>query len=215
MRPPPHRRLAPGLLGPCAYYARFGRPGAAIDGWLRRGGAALALTSPTLPPPAWHPPPPPPWLARLADGAASWLVDPRLDFPLTLDACLAGRRDRCAEFVQSRESGNRVLERLGVHEEYLWTLQADDAAFLSDVLVAFGPERFAGLWEAGGSLPEAFASAFGVPLADWTYGWAVERFGPARERSAVGLGSLAVSLGAVAGFLALAVVIASHRRVGG
>jgi hypothetical protein len=202
------------MLGPCAYYARFGRPGPALEGWLRAGGAALALTSPTLPPPAWHPPPAPPWMVRLTEGAGSWLVEPRLDFPLTLDACLAGRRDRCAVFVQPRESGNRVLRRLGVHEEFVWTIQADDAAFLADVLVAFGPERFARFWAAGGAMPEAFAAAFGVPLPDWTYGWAVERFGPARERTTVSFGALAVSLGAAAGFLALAVVIAGRRRIG-
>ena len=214
MRPPPHRRLAPALLGPCAYYARFGRAGAAVDDWLRHGGAALALTAPTYPPPAWHPAPAPSWMVRLTRGDGAWLVEPRLPFPLTLDACLAGQKPRCAEFVQDRRAGNRVLERLGIHEEFAWSLRADEAAFLSDLLVTFGPDRFAQFWRAGGSLPEAFASAFGVPLTDWTYGWATERFGAGRRGSAVSLEGLVVSLGSVAGFLALAMLIVSRRRVG-
>jgi hypothetical protein len=154
-------------------------------------------------------------MVRLTEGAENWLVEPRLSFPLALDACLAGQRARCEEFVQSRLAPNRELARLGIVEEFVWAVQADDAAFLSDMLVAFGPERFARFWEAGGSLPEAFATAFGIPLAEWTSTWATERFGPARKPTQVGVGSVAVSLGAVAGFLALAVVIASRRRVGG
>ncbi len=211
-RPPGHRRLAPGLLGPCAYYARFGGAGPAVEGWLRDGGASLALTSPSFPAPAWRPPPAPVF-ARLTLGEGSWLVDPRLGFPLALDACLARRRSACGEFVQGRNA-NRVLARLKTHEEYAWTLRADDAAFLSDVLVAFGPERFARFWRADGSMPEAFASAFEVPLNDWTFRWATERFGPGRESASVRLRSLGMSLGTMLGFLGLAVLVVSRRRVG-
>jgi hypothetical protein len=212
-RPPRHRRLAPALLGPCAYYAWFGRAGAAVEGWLRDGGAALALTSPSYPPPAWHPPPPPPWNLRWLRGEGSWLVEPRLGFSLALDACLAGRVSRCGEFVQSRRQSSRQLARLGIHEEFVWSIQADDAAFLSDVLTTFGPERFARFWGADGSMPAAFASAFDVPLNEWTRAWATERFGPARGHAAVGLGQLGWSAAAVLGFLGLTLLIVSRRRV--
>jgi hypothetical protein len=212
--PAPHRRLAPGVLGPCAYYARFGRAGTAVEEWLRDGGAALTLTAPTFPPTAWRAPPRGSWFSHFMQGDGTWIVEPRLAFPLALDACLAGRMPRCGEFVQGRKAANRMLARLGIHEEYVWSLRTDDAVFLSDVLVAFGPERFARFWRANGSMPEAFAGAFDVSLDGWTYGWATDRFGPGRESTAVGLGPLGVSLGTVAGFLGLAVLIAGRRRVG-
>jgi len=211
---PRHRRIAPGLLGPCAYYARFGPAGPALEEWLQAGGAALALTSPTFAAPAWHAPPRPTGLARLLHVERRWAgVEPRLAFPLTLDACLTGRLERCGEFARGRRAGNRLLSRLGIHEEYAGSLEPD-ASFLNDVLVAFGPERFARFWRGAGGMPEAFASAFGMPLNEWTYRWATERFGPGHEAPAVNLGSLGISLGAVAGFLAVALLVAGRRRVG-
>jgi len=211
---PRHRRVAPGLLGPCAYYARFGPAGPALDEWLRAGGAALALTSPTFPAPAWHAPPRPTGLARILRVEQRWMgVEPRLAFPLTLEACLAGRLERCGEFARGRRAGNRLLSRLGIHEEYVWGLEPE-ASFLADVLVAFGPERFARFWRGAGTMPEAFAGAFGTTLDEWTYRWATERFGSERNEPAVNLGSLGVSLAAVAGFLAVALLVAGRRRVG-
>jgi hypothetical protein len=214
MRPPPHRRVAAGLLGPCAYHARFGQAGAAVGDWLREGGAALALTSPTFPAPAWRPPPPPPMLVRMVDGPGNRFVEPRLPFPLALDACLGGSVARCTEFVMGRRPGNRHLHRLGIHEEYVWSVRADAAAFLSDVLVAFGPERFARFWRASGSMPGAFEQAFGLPLGEWVFTWATGRFGSERERAPAAAGVLVWSLGTVAGFVGLAVLVASRRRVG-
>jgi hypothetical protein len=214
LRRPPHRRLAPGLLGPCAYYARFGKPGSAVERWLKDGGAALALTSPSFPPPAWRPPPRHSWLALAIEGGGTWAVDPRLPFPFALEACLGGRIASCEAFLQGRGAANRALRRLGIHEEVAWEFRADEIAFLSDVLVAFGPERFARFWQADGAFPDAFAAAFDVPLGSWTRSWALGRFGPGRQRTRVTAGAVGVSLGVMAGFFALAVLIAGRRRLG-
>ena len=214
MSPPPVRRLAAAMLGPCAYYLRFGPAGPAVRRWLRRGGAGLALTSPTFPPPAWRPPTSRSWLASLMEqGGSIWFADPRLASPLALNACLAGDLAACREFVGADRVRDRALARLGVHQEVRWRLGTDEAVYLSDLLVGFGPERFARFWHGDGSLEEAFASAFDESLGVWTQAWARDRFGNGPDRTPVATGALGASLGTVAVCLALAALVAHRRRV--
>jgi len=214
LRRPPFRRLAPAMLGPCAYYARFGPAGSAVTGWLRRGGTALALTSPTFPPPAWKPPATTSWMGSLVGRPGGvWFGDPRLAFPLTLNGCVAGRLEACRDFVLGERMEPRGLQALGVRAEVNWSLQTDEVVFLSDVLTEFGPERFTRFWTAAGSLDEAFRTAFGASLDSWTASWARARFGRGPALPAIRAGALGLSLGTAAGFLALAVLIAYRRRV--
>jgi len=212
---PLYRPAAPALLGPCAYYARFGPPGRAVDEWLRHGGAALAITSPTYPPPVRSRPMPDRGLGlfMLMEGSDWWSVDQRLDFPLALNACRDGHAPSCRAFVMGPRGGDRALQALGVHSEQSWVVETRTAMFLSDLLTAIGPERFAAFWGASGTLGEAFQTAVGADLATWTERWAREHLGGRPSQPTVSVASLGISLGLVAVFLAIATLVAMRRRV--
>ncbi|MDH5196839.1 MAG: hypothetical protein OEY20_06275 [Gemmatimonadota bacterium] len=213
---PLYRPTAPALLGPCAYYARFGQPGPAVDDWLHHGGAALAITSPTYPPPVRA-------TAQRADrgrgllalmeGSSWWAVDQRLEFPLALNACRDGDATSCRAFVTGPREGDRALQALGVHSEQSWVVEARTATFLSDVLTEIGPERFAAFWGASGTLDEAFQGAVGTDVATWTGRWAREHLGGRAPQPTVSFATLGISLGVVATFLAIATLVAIRRRV--
>lgn len=213
---PLYRQLAPALLGPCAYYARFGPPGQAVDDWLRRGGAALAIASPTYPPPVRSPVSSPDRAMRFVlfgDESAWWLVDQRLDFPLALNACQGGDEQRCRDFVTGAREGDRALQALGVHVELSWVVETRTAMFLSDLLSTIGPERFATLWGASGTLEQAFQAAVGTDVGAWTKDWAREHLGKRAAQPTVTFATLGFSLGVVAAFLAIAALVAVRRRV--
>jgi hypothetical protein len=187
-----------------------------VHAWLRDGGASLAVTSPGYPPPARRPPPDRGRrrVFALLRGGDSWIgTDQRLDFPLSLNACLAGRASGCRDFATGRRTGDRALRALGIHAESLWFVESVSATFLSDLLAEIGPERFAAFWRASGPFEEAFAGAVGTDLAEWTRRWAQAHVGAGPPPSVVGAAALGTSVGAVIVFLAVAVLVASRRRV--
>lgn len=213
-RRPGYRRSASALLGPCAYYARFGTPGPAVRAWLRDGGSALALTSPAYPAPRWRPPPREPWVYTvLSDTDEPWFADQRLAFPLTLEACLTGEPGRCSEFVMGPRHEERHLQAMQIWPERAWALRPGEITWLNDVLVAFGPERFASFWAADGLLPDAFTRAFGEPLDTWTHGWALGRFGDPRRDGRLSPQAAGISAVAAVACLLIAVAVATRRRV--
>jgi len=216
-RPRPlYRRTGPAFLGPCAYHARFGPPGGAVDAWLRDGGVALAITSPGYPPPVRRPPQGRGrgWVVAALQGRIPWWsVDQRLAFPLSLNACLAGHGTGCRDFVTGARRGDRALRAIDVYLESSWIVESGTATYLSDVLTEFGPERFASLWRADGTLEEAFASAVGADLGAWTRRWATERLGTGAGSHAISIAALGTSVTAVAVFLAVAALVAIRRRV--
>jgi hypothetical protein len=212
---PLYRRAGPALLGPCAYYFRFGSPGGAVDAWLRTGGSALAITSPGYAPPRWQPPRGSPrelLLATLRGEGQWWWIDQQLEFPLSLNACLAGREEGCRAFVTGTRAGNRSLRALGIHSQSPWIASSRPATYLSDLLTEIGPVRFASFWRHDGTFEEAFASAVGTDLGTWTRGWVHARIGRGPGRPTVGVSALGTSVGAVGLFLALAVLVANRRR---
>ena len=210
-----YRRAGPALLGPCAYYVRFGAPGGAVDGWLRKGGPALAITAPGYPPPARQTARGTPrefLLAMLRGEGLRWWIAQRLEFPLSLNACLAGRETGCREFVAGTRAGDRSLRALGIHAESPWIADSRPATYLSDLLTEIGPERFASFWRHDGTFEEAFASAVGTDVGTWTRGWVRARVGPGPGRPTVGARALGTSIGAVGLFLGLALLVANRRR---
>jgi hypothetical protein len=141
-----------------------------------------------------------------------WWIDQRLEFRLSLNACLAGREEGCRDFVTGTRAGNRSLRALGVHHEFPWSASATPATYLSDLLTEIGPERFASFWRHDGTFADAFAGAMGMDLGTWTRGWVAARFGRGPGRPTVGVSALGTSVGTVGLFLALAVLVAHRRR---
>ena len=84
---------------------------------------------------------------------------------------------------------------------------------LSTAEAQFGRERFERFWTSEDDVPTAFASAFGVGLADWVREIAESRFGEQRLGPGVDAGTVLLSLLTLLGFAGLAAFISARRSI--
>ncbi len=165
----------PALLGPCAYYAAFGKPGREVGAWLSRDRYAIAQL------PEWT-------LGRRVRhvGASQpsyyyWRVR---DYYRRM-ACAAGHRS-CDDLIGSWKAlrttspiysglnsyrGNGVNHSLGGQAGY----------FLSDLLLDIGREKFGRFWSSDLPVEQAFSEAVGKSLDDWTRAWVVRTYPKSRR----------------------------------
>ena len=195
-------------LGPCAFYARFGHPGAGVARWLREGAAALAAN------PDWDTPANAP-AARAARQAqyAPRFYGPFRGMPLSSAACLAGDDTACREVVLDARfpaldylpgrAGDFVVVGRGTDEEE-W--------LLADLVRAFGAERFERFWRSDADPPQAFREAFGQRPADWYREWALTVYGELPSGTRQKPMTVLASLGVLAGLVAVGAGLAGRRQ---
>ena len=185
------------LLGPCAFFAAFGKPGAAVRQWLDATRYRAAYF------PDWDRPRVP-----SADPAAFYTLDPEAS------RCLTDRPGGCAaalgrnapagsptRFVAGNSPGEgsrRSALRLG-----------DGAPrFLADAVRELGHSRFAQFWTSAAPLDSAFASAAHGSLDEWAARWLERSYGKPQRLPAVRLQEL---LG-VAVVMPVLMLVAAGRR---
>ncbi len=214
-QPATNRLLADWLqsgLGPCAFYARFGRPGREIGRWLGARGFDLALQ------PWWNGDPREGPHRRLYDALDArqnrWFLLEVYRFPPDAIACLGGREAGCRAAVLAGAGGVNAEPQL-VTNEFRWDRQRLLAGdhYLADVAREVGAERFQSFWNSERSVDTALAAALRKPVGKWTAQWQRRltppiRLGPAAPPSAAWLGLL---LAGVA--VALATRTVSRREV--
>lgn len=218
------------VLGPCAYLASFGRPGAHVGAWLRAHGWSLARMA------AWNTSSPP-W-AETGDPRAYWfrdrlatLGDPSWRVRVIVGhsglACIAGEAGACVDAAgadrhaapQDSAWSNSVVNTFGASAYYYYfaikpsPLGAADSWLVSDMARSLGDSAFRQFWTSDKPVPEAFAAASGVSLDAWVRAWARRTYGnvptgPSLPENAALAGLVAL----IAGF-AMAVVIERRRRV--
>ena len=173
-------RRAEALLGPCAFQARFGVAGAQIDAWLRSRSYDLALDA------SWEEPGRDlgPQAAALRDEARaeSWRYT-QWDLSIPARACAAGEVKGCEDAMTPAHGTRRQLPsgamvRRSMPWDTHWGARATD--YLSDLVTAIGPERFARFWRSDLPPDAALRSAAAMPLSGWTQQWIGELAGPAR-----------------------------------
>jgi hypothetical protein len=219
------------LLGPCAYYAAFGMPGAQVDRWLRERGWALAGDGDWMRPaqqiefPSYYEGGPQPLLYM---GTSTGGVK-----------CAAGQVDLCEHEVMEHEVmeharapgsfstwwiGNALIgqSRFNSTAQYGLTLgnsTRDHSALgirenrmLTDMVRTLGRDRFGLFWTSNEPVPVAFEKAAGMPLGQWTANWVVEQYGPVEAGPGVSASSWMVS--ALVALLAIfiAVRVSAHRQ---
>lgn len=210
-------------LGPCRLYAAYGIPGAELRAWLDASALGFARVHV------------PGWAAEVA-GTAPPRSDgtmrlfgvwrpPLARYGLPVQACLAGRATACGRAVSDLEL---VMPRWGDRgwlaantPASSYGSQMPDAPFgyLDDALLyeweaEFGSEAFARFWTSGEPMPEAFETAFGVPLGEWVLGWVGQHAELYRAGPSLPWSSVWTSVLVLAGLAGVATVAGVRRRVG-
>lgn len=187
------------ILGPCAYYAAFGRPGSHIEDWLESADFYPAMR------PVWAVGAEPLRLLSREERRYVYRGDQG-----SLVACAAGNRYACRSLaltptrlevyyrlypVYRREQG---IVGAGARRQYSAPTGPNVGRQLSDLLVDMGDERFARFWTSAARVETAFAESFGVELEDWMMGWARIQWGeverPVTEPASAMLGLLLVAV---------------------
>jgi hypothetical protein len=196
-------------LGPCLYYAAFGRPGPAIKAWLTARAFTPAYTA------DWEAPPQ--TLGDLEDlDRASYQ---QLISGMSFDAlaCADGDLLRCRRaLLEPLGEGRAPPQRVAGFVRYsYWAFNVPgENRFLANLVHEMGRERFARFWGSSAPVDSAFLQAFGQPIDGWTARWAgdiardLPPFSPAPRPIAVVLG---LALAAVAA--AAAAVYVTRRQV--
>lgn len=186
------------VLGPCAFYAAFGPPGARVREWLDGGAMQTAYV------PTWDTAAPRRRAARDALTAGDTGIVQRIALAMTPPrrsslehtACAAGRRDWCDRYLATDELAQAwawgdlgmpgvIANRAALLRWY----DPDVVYFLSDLVRLRGRERFAGWWRSTGAADSAFAATYGASLDRWTMQWIRQggsvRTGPYVRRASV------------------------------
>ncbi len=193
--------LTTGLgVGPCGFYAAFGKPGETVATWLEEAGYRFSLV------PNWDGLDAiTPNVARLREAAQDRDL---YGFSPVAFACATGKEHACAEIVHGR--GGRITrltpKTVGygrIKETYVgprslsrtgWNLGGREMFMLSELVAQFGHESFQEFWKTSRPLDVAFSELTGAQPADWTRQWVQRQFGVLRAGPSVGLGFAAFAL---------------------
>lgn len=152
----PARATCPsGVLGPCAFVARYGHPGNSVRAWIRNGAGSLAGT--VQPAPARTDGTPNPSATQLGPNALE-------------QACIAGDTRACTlAVVGNGPSLSYGLVRWGDdsdtprdlilydHDWPGWAFGGPGAHLLADMAAEVGPDRFAAFWRTDRPVEAALA----------------------------------------------------------
>jgi hypothetical protein len=216
------------VLGPCAYYERFGMPGPAIDRWLRSQGWTFGLTS------SWTSEPS---VFGARSSAPNSLIDyffaispaQRVTAPQGL-RCASGDRESCVQALLVPTPPNPMIDRRGRlwggdvvstqrgidydRDERWWvlprTLGPRDMTVLSEMVRTLGEDRFAAFWTSQAEPAAAFRTATGMDIGEWTHQWAERVYGPQSRGPVVPVAGLVGSMLLL--LIALGVGLLSARR---
>jgi hypothetical protein len=152
-------------LGPCAFYAAFGKPSPRLERWLsaRRYDVALDAT----------------WDRRStrpinesfmnfdALSRYRWMWRWLYQAPPTTVGCIAGRARACAAFMTASAGGTGPSTVVATNFERRGPPLPGATQLLSDALREFGSARFARFWTSDKRVDSAFAIAMDTALGDW------------------------------------------------
>ena len=189
------------LIGPCAYYAAFGMPGARVDDWFVLRGFAFVgngswrqTTQPLDLSAGAYYPDVAPWRIMPAGGTSL----PYL-FELSTGGvrCSTGDLDACAHAVLTRSrapgrlwNGNVLYQaypELSAEGGYWYEVRPfghRESTLLAAMVRSLGRERFARFWTSNETVSKAFEDAAGEPLDQWASHWLAMQYGPVPPRGA-------------------------------
>lgn len=167
------------LLGPCAYFAAFGKPGPSVHRWLEATNYRAARY------PDWDRP-----RAPSVDVAAVYSLGPEAI------RCRTGKSGGCATALRTTGASgvpSRVIDGNSSGDGgRRRTVLLGDASprFLADAVREFGSDRFAQFWTSSAPIESAFAGAANVSLDEWTARWLERSYGKQQGPPAIRLPDL-------------------------
>ena len=218
--PPPQELLVAFFkdgLGPCAYYAAFGRPGPAIERWLELRRFDLAGRF------DWDPRDDSA-LAIPVVQAFQTAIAPQFDgrFSASFDAlgCAAGDQTACRKALFQPAVGGRA-DRRSLPGVILASGRFIDSrgfyggdSYLTDLVREMGRDRFGRFWRSTLAPDSAFADAFDQPIERWTARWEKQRLRGMVLRNRISPIALLLSVLLVAAVIAGGTLVATRRTVG-
>ena len=212
------RQLRSPILGPCSWYAAFGQPGRSVEAWFVSRGYAFAMggapdlsTDPSDTSLSQREPERVRWIPHY--GWPRWQTDygPRL-------LCAAGRLTTCRnEILSTRDSvgawhmSRHLWTPWNLNRSQLGTLQR---YLLADLFNEIGERRFRSFWKSDRQVEEAFATAAGVSLGEWTSGWAQRRYGTPELGARLASSAQVLAFLSMIALTAVASLWCTRRQVG-
>lgn len=200
-------------LGPCLFFALYGRPGPQIERWLAgRGVDFVGYFNPSGRSIGESVDPPEGPSIHNSLFEIEWAMYGTM--PLAIK-CLAGHIAECAAGVSPGAAAAGAVSP-GFHAPLPpWRAPFGNltSSFIADLHRELGPVQFREFWQSSGTLEDAFRQVTGRTLGEWTYRWAIGRRnrirpGPLPEsRSVLRVAGLTVLL------LGAAVAWSVHRKV--
>ncbi|MBL8962180.1 MAG: hypothetical protein JNJ98_20120 [Gemmatimonadetes bacterium] len=191
------------LLGPCAFVARFGRPGPQVDRWLRGMDYSVAAF------PAWA-------NTGLGSNRADERPYPRSSLTARQSQCVMADAASCRALLaidSASLSADEVEYGTVTFRDFSMggpRLARFERLFLSDLVRDLGPERFGAFWRSPDPVSVAYLSAAGRPIEADASAW-MRRF---YEYAPGGPAVPAPTLGAFAAAVVIAGLTTARRRTG-
>ena len=164
--------LAPGWLGPCAFLARFGIPGARVGRWLMARSYDLAAL------PEWGKAVAATRRDPLSEVAVrgSWYWTAIYFMPHNAISCLAGRPVGCRDAIRAGDDAAEPPDgSLVIESDLRWRFDRQGIVgaphLLSAVLREAGAIRFEEFWHTELPVDSALTVALAHPVGVWTADW--------------------------------------------
>lgn len=183
-----------GILGPCAFWSRYGAAGVSIQEWLESGGRHFAGS------------------AEFGSGGFDEWRESRFRLPIRGQACLAGRLEACTEAVVNPLGMYHRSDAAWYFSEWETYLVPGERILLIALEREFGAARFRQFWTSDLPFEVAFLDAFGTDVGTWVRKW-LQPYGRIERGAHLGGRSIFLTLlflGVCVGFV---LATAQRRRV--
>jgi hypothetical protein len=202
------------VLGPCAFFVRYGAPGLGVSTWLEGGGSFFA------------------------DAPAHYVMDREWQqrtnrklfgmrpmyygSSLMGDSCLSGRDSACSKAVldartarwwarvEALPEGPLTFPRYFDNSELFGEA---DRAMVAQLEAEFGAVKFQKFWQSNQPVEQAFNAAFGMSLDAWVRSWGIARYGPEPMGPKVEWLTLLLSFVTIGIMVGIALLIVQRRAV--
>lgn len=203
------------LLGPCAFYARFGVPSPRVEQWLAARSFDVAI-SPSWDQPKQHSYQLILWMFR-NPVRQDWWWDGVYSYPASTLACFAGRPEVCrAELARFDHGGQGRRPKVVVPPD-AWQASRVNLigaqSYLASMVRTVGIDRFQEFWNTSLPVDSALTLAVQKPVGEYTVSWLRGFSYPPRFGAATRWLDALLGLGFAVVIMALAILGQTRRQV--